>query len=590
MFIIRRIFEDVLPPNQEAIRQVTEILKGQFPLLAEGEAPDISDLLRDPLKHRFRTILYVAEDYRGTVKGFALLYHDPDLRFCYLDYISAARFATGRGIGGALYEQVREEAQSLGSIGVFFECLPDDPSLCRNPETLKQNKARLRFYERYGARPIANTSYETPLKPEGDNPPYLVFDDLGQSRPLSRDDARRIVRAILERKYGDVVSREYIEMVVTSFQEDPVELREPRYQKKELPVFIPVSGRLRKIALVVTDRHGIHHIRERGYVESPVRITSILKELEVSNLFERIAPQDFPERYIKSVHDSEYVEYFRRVCRTLEPGKSVYPYVFPIRNLARPPKELAVRAGYYCIDTFTPLNQNAFVAAKRAVDCALTAARKVLEGFRIAYALVRPPGHHAEKRSFGGFCYFNNAAIAAEFLSRFGKVAILDIDYHHGNGQQTIFYSRSDVLTISIHGHPRFAYPYFSGFHDESGEGGGQGFNVNHPLPEFTNGEEYGKTLDQSLKKIAAFGPRYLVVCLGLDTAAGDPTGTWTLRARDFERNGRRIGRLALPTVVLQEGGYRSRNIGVNARNFLLGLWSGVFERKSGELKRQVPG
>ena len=163
------------------------------------------------------------------------------------------------------------------------------------------------------------------------------------------------------------------------------------------------------------------------------------------------------------------------------PKKSIYPYVFPTRNPARPPNDETVLAGYYCIDTFTPLNQNAYLAARSAVDCALTAAEKVLEGTDLAYALVRPPGHHAETRTFGGFCYFNNGAIAANLLSRYGRVAILDIDYHHGNGQQEIFYNRADVLTVSIHGHPSFAYPYFSGFRDETGIGRRRRLQSQHP-------------------------------------------------------------------------------------------------------------
>ena len=156
-----------------------------------------------------------------------------------------------------------------------------------------------------------------------------------------------------------------------------------------------------------------------------------------------------------------------------------------------------MRAGYYCIDTFTPISRNAYPAARRGVDCALTAARELLAGRRIAYALVRPPGHHAERRSFGGFCYFNNNAIAAQYLTAYGRVAILDIDYHHGNGQQDIFYRRSDVLTVSIHGHPGFAYPYFSGFKEECGEGEGEGFNLNLPLPEAVDGAAYRKALER---------------------------------------------------------------------------------------------
>ncbi len=190
---------------------------------------------------------------------------------------------------------------------------------------------------------------------------------------------------------------------------------------------------------------------------------------------------------------------------------------------------MPVRAGYYCIDTFTPLNKNAYLAAKRAVDCALTAAEAILEGYRLAYALVRPPGHHAERGAFGGFCYFNSAAVAAHFLSTYGRLAILDIDYHHGNGTQEIFYERPDVLTISIHGHPRFAYPYFNGFPTERGEGSGRGYNVNYALPETVTPETYQKTLGKAIKRITRFRPRFLIIAFGLDTARGDPTGTWSL-------------------------------------------------------------
>ena len=579
MFRIRRIFDDILPANAEAIRQVRQILQDQFPALRPSEIDKLPDLLKNPLKHRFKSILYIAENFRGLVKGFALLSFEPELRFCYLDYISTAKNITGGGIGGALYERLREEAQLLGAVGIFFECLPDDPALCQDPAILKQNRARLKFYEKYGAFPIVGTAYETPVKDGDDNPPYLVFDPLGRKVELARDPARKIVRAILENRYGDLCSPEYILKVVESFQDDPVRLRAPRYLKMEgIVQSIQKTGLdHRQVALVVNDRHEIHHVRERGYVEAPVRIRSILKELERLPIFNAVTPKEYPEKHILAVHDPDYVRYFRRVCAQLEAGKSVYPYVFPIRNVARPPKELAVRAGYYCIDTFTPLNQNAYLAAKRAVDCALTAADHLLAGNRLAYALVRPPGHHAEFRSFGGFCYFNNAAVAAHYLSRFGRVAILDVDYHHGNGQQNIFYSRRDVLTLSIHGHPSFAYPYFSGFEEETGQGAGEGFNLNMPLPEAVDSERYLRTLARALKKIAYYAPDFLVVCLGLDTAKGDPTGTWTLNAADFSQVGQMIGRLRLQTVVIQEGGYRNRVLGINCRSFFAGLWHGFY-------------
>ncbi len=577
MLRVRRVYDDVLPIDLEVILQVQAILRDQFPLLSETTIEKIPDELRNPLKHRFRSTLFIAEGARGRVKGFALLQHAADVGFSYLDFVSAAKARTGGGIGGALYDRVREEAVSFKSMGIFYECLPDDPALCRDPEILKQNAARLRFYERYGAFPVVNTAYETPLSPDDDCPPYLVFDDLGQGTVLHRDTIRPIVRAILERKYADLCPRSYIDMVVESFRDDPVTVRAPKYVKvPPLKAVRHIASLEKKIALVVSDKHVIHNVHDRGYVESPVRIKAILKELEPTGLFDTNPVHHFSEHTILAVHDRGMVEYFNKVCANVIPGKSVYPYVFPIRNAARPPKELPVRAGYYCIDTFTPLNENAYVAAKRAVDCALTAAVKILEGYRLAYALVRPPGHHAERRAFGGFCYFNSSAVAAQYLCRYGKVAVLDIDYHHGNGTQNIFYGRNDVLTLSIHGHPRIAYPYFSGFDDEKGNGAGVGYNMNIPLGEHVTGDQYREALKKALRAIGRFQPRFLVVALGLDTAKGDPTGSWSLQAKDFEVNGRMIGAVSLPTLVVQEGGYRIRSLGRNARNFFTGLWEGV--------------
>jgi len=578
VFRIRRVYDDLTPINAEAVTQVQKILRTQFYLLSRKEIAQLPEQLRNPFKYNFRSILFVAEGSKGMVRGFALLLHEPILNFCYLDYISAAKRRTGRGIGGALYDRVREEALHLKTIGIFFECLPDSAALSRDTEVRKQNVSRLRFYERYGARPIINTEYETPLKLGTDNPPYLVYDNLGQDIELPRDTARAIVRAILERKYGDVVPPGYIERVVESFRDDPIQLRAPKYIKQEAPVQIRRSIPAdRRIALLVSDQHAIHHVRERGYVESPVRVDAILKELDVTEIFQKFKPRRFSERHIVAVHDSKFVDYLKKVCAGLEPRDSVYPYVFPIRNIARPPKELAVRAGYYCIDTFTPLSRNAYLAAKRAVDCALTAAGKILDGHRLAYALVRPPGHHAERRSFGGFCYFNSTAVAANYLSKHGKTAILDIDYHHGNGQQDIFYERADVITVSIHGHPSFSYPYFSGFRDEKGAGPGKGYNANFPLPENVDSKRYREVLSEALRRIVNFHPRFLVVALGLDTAKGDPTGSWSLNAKDFEVNGSMIGLLHLPTLVIQEGGYGTRALRINARNFFVGLWSGAY-------------
>lgn len=564
-----------MPANRAALARTQDLLSSLFPGLSNEQIEKIPRMLRNPVKYKFRPILYIAEGRSGEVQGFALLLHEPDLRFCYLDYLASDKRLSGRGIGGALYERVREEAEMLDVTGVFFECLPDSPALCRNEQVLKQNKARLRFYESYGARPIINTAYETPVTAGGDNPPYLVVDDLGQDIELRADYVKKVIKAILKRKYKHVCTPEFIQMVLDSVKDDPVRLRPPQYsgpRQTPPPEHVPVPSDLRKIVLIVNDRHEIHHVRDRGYVEAPVRIRTILNALERTRLFDQRPPLHFEDKWLTAVHSVCYINYLKRICEKIKPTESVYPYVFPIRNAARPPVDLPVRAGYYCMDTFTPISRNAFLAARRAVDCALTGADEILAGRRIAYALVRPPGHHAEHGFFGGFCYFNNAAVAANYLSGYGHVAMLDIDYHHGNGQQIIFYDRNDVLTVSIHGHPRFAFPYFSGFHDERGSGSGTGFNVNLPLAEDIDGPAYLEKLEQALARIRRFKPVYLVVCLGLDTAKGDPTGSWSLRGKDFNAVGGRIAALGVPVLVVQEGGYDNRSIGANAAHFFTGL------------------
>ncbi len=561
MFRIRRVYDDALPIDRDHIAQALSILRAQFPLVKEDEVLKLPDRMKRPRSHSFVAMLFVADDLRTKqVQGFAYVLGDPDLKFLFLDYIAAPKGLTGRGVGGALYQRVREEALQANAVGLFFECLPDDPALSRDPNILKENVARLKFYEEFGARPIAGTAYETPVKPGDDNPPYLVFDDLGRNAPLRREAARNIVRSILEKKYPKYCPAEYVHAVVDSFRDDPVRIREPRYRKPEgRPRPAAGVSEDRKIRLVVNREHVIHHIRERGYVEAPVRVPAILREIEPTGLFVPVEKKRFAEAHIRTIHDAKLVDFIKRMSAALAPDESIYPYIFPIRNAGRLPDELEMRAGYYEIDTFTPLNGHVYPAAKAAVDCGLTAAECLTTGYRLAYALVRPPGHHAERRVFGGFCYFNTAAIAADHLSRWGKVAVLDIDYHHGNGTQNIFFERNDVLTVSLHGHPQFAYPYFSGFAEETGLGEGVGFNLNFPLPETISPQRYKLVLGRALRRIVHFKPVFLVVSLGLDTAKGDPTGTWTLKARDFTDLGWMIGSARLPTLVVQEGGQREK-------------------------------
>ena len=576
MFRIRKIYDLHTPGNRKAFDQALAILRSHFTAVKPEKIHEITARIENPLKYKFQTILFVAEDMKSKVKGFAILLAASDLKFAFLDFIATRKGILAGGIGSAIYERIREEAEEMGVVGLFFECLADDATICQLPQLIKDNKARLKFYEKFGARPIQGTKYETPVKAGDVCPPYLVFDDLGRGTPLARPTAQAIVKAILQRLYGNYCSAEYIQMVVDSFGDDPVQLRPPRYSKKS-PASVQTALRLktRRIMLVVSEGHSIHHVRERGYVESPVRIDSILAEINKTDFFVRVPTEQYPEKFIRDVHSAHLVGFIKKVSREIDPESSLYPYVFPLRHPDRPPKEFWVTAGYYCIDTFTPLSRYTYLAARRAVDCALTAVDLLLQGEPLAYALVRPPGHHAESRVFGGFCYFNSAAIAAQYLSRFSRVAVLDLDYHHGNGTQEIFYRRKDVLTVSIHGDPSFAYPYFSGFRKEKGAAAGLGYNLNIPLPENLSGSEHRMALKKALKRVADFRPEFLVLSFGADTAKGDPTGTWSLKAADFHAMGMMIGTIHLPKLVVQEGGYRTRQLGINVLAFLQGLLQG---------------
>ncbi len=574
---IRQIYNYNNPVNLAALEQCKEILLAQFPYMNAAEADELLLSAQNPLAMHYRYLLLVAEGRRKNVLGLAIASYFPKEKFYFLDYIATQQHKISGGVGGALYERLREEAASTGSLGIFFECLPDDPDLFLNEEEGKQNIARLRFYERYGARPLAGTEYA--LRRTDYSVFYLVYDGLGVTQQLKSTEARKVIRAILENKHAKKCSPEYIQQVVSSVKGSHVTLRPSRYATKEdhktVDRSIPAD---KKITLVVNEGHLIHHIKERGYVESPVRVKSLLKELGKMDVFETVSAKNFPDTLIEQVHDPQYLKFLKKICAAIGNTHTRYPDIFPVRNATRLPQELDLQIGYYCIDTFTPLNANAYIAARGAVNCALTAAEAVLNGRQLSYALVRPPGHHAERKYFGGFCYLNANAIAAHYLSKQGTVAILDIDYHHGNGQQNIFYHRQDVFTVSIHGNPEFAYPNFTGFEDEYGEEEGVGFNLNIPLKRGIDGKMYRKALARALEAIKKFNPTFLVIALGLDTAKGDPTGTWLLSAADFAENGKMIAALCLPTVIVQEGGYQNRVLGVNARHFFDGLWNGFYQ------------
>jgi acetoin utilization deacetylase AcuC-like enzyme len=242
-------------------------------------------------------------------------------------------------------------------------------------------------------------------------------------------------------------------------------------------------------------------------------------------------------------------------------------------NPAAEPTDLMGRLGWWCFDTGTPVLAATYVAALAAVDVALTAADIVLGGEPIAYGLCRPPGHHAAHAVFGGFCYFNNAAIAAHAVAEQTRqrVAVLDLDYHHGNGTQQIFYAREEVLYVSLHADPRHAYPYFSGHACETGTGPGLGTTLNLPLRAGTTDTEYLAALDQALDAVIQYRPSVTIVSLGIDTYVHDPLGDFALTTAVYAECGKRVAAAAPRLIVLQEGGYYLPDLGTNVREFLLG-------------------
>jgi acetoin utilization deacetylase AcuC-like enzyme len=418
---------------------------------------------------------------------------------------------------------------------------------------------------------IAGTTYEQKRAGRAEGEPYIMFDSLGDARQPTGDEVRAIIDVLLYRKYGYPRDDPYPRSVLASVPNGPVPLQ-PSRGSATRPRIRPRHGVYRPLKVLVTPHHRLHHVKERGYVERPVRVDRIAAALGVLPGVEFADVREHGDAPILAVHDPDFVEYLERVCPKLKEDEAVYPYVFPLRLRDRKPVDEEIQAGYYCMDTFTPLTRNALIAAKAAVNCTLTGAALIQGGEQLAYALCRPPGHHAERRIYGGFCYFNNAAIAAHWLSARGRVAVLDIDFHHGNGTQEIFYARGDVLTVSIHGDPSYAYPYFAGFVDERGSGAGEGCNHNFPLPENVGNDEYLVVLAEALSLVAEFAPTVLVLSVGMDIAKGDPTGAWGITPEGFERIGAAVAALGLPTLAVQEGGYDTRTLGRNARAFITGL------------------
>jgi acetoin utilization deacetylase AcuC-like enzyme len=336
---------------------------------------------------------------------------------------------------------------------------------------------------------------------------------------------------------------------------------------------------------VYTDQHKLHntdHVEYEGHPfvteEVPARAEIIVEAVRAAQLGPVSAPADHGLGPILAVHEAGFVEFLSHIYAEsgafFAQAGPILPETFAPHPIRHRSKRVEGRVGLYAYGTGSPILAGTWAAAYWSAQCALTAADLVLAGERSAYALCRPPGHHAARDLYGGFCYLNNAAIAARHLQAAApgaRLALLDIDYHHGNGTQEIFYADPAVLFCSLHAHPDDDYPYYWGSADERGDGPGLGFNRNWPLPQNTGDADYLAALDEALGVVRDFAPRYLIVSAGFDIAEGDPAGGFRVTVEGMRAVGQRIAALASrsPVVLIQEGGYLLEKLGENAVSFL---------------------
>jgi acetoin utilization deacetylase AcuC-like enzyme len=312
--------------------------------------------------------------------------------------------------------------------------------------------------------------------------------------------------------------------------------------------------------------------------ERPSRMEFILRELKSRKMDDIVSPAKPDMKAIARVHDAGYLAFLKSAWGEWQKAGyrgEVLATVIPNRSMQqRIPRWIDGKVGYYTHSIETAITAGTWDAALASASVALSAQSIVTDGARAAFALCRPPGHHAHDDLYGGYCFLNNAAIAAQAFRDQGakRVAILDVDFHHGNGTQDIFYDRNDVLFLSLHGNPEDCYPHFLGYKEELGKGKGEGFNHNYPMPPKTGFTKWSEALHDAFKQIKRFKPDALVVSLGVDTFKDDPISFFKLASKDFHTYGRMIAGLKLPTLFVMEGGYAIEAIGVNTVNVLEGF------------------
>ena len=311
--------------------------------------------------------------------------------------------------------------------------------------------------------------------------------------------------------------------------------------------------------------------------ESPERAERVLAAVRALDLGAVRAAEDFGEEAILRVHSADYIEFLKTIWRDWRAsGRAgdVQPTVWQSRSMpgrVAAPRDPDGRAGYYALAGETRIVSGTWEAAYWSAQAALSGVRALGGGASSAFGLCRPPGHHASRDQFGGYCFVNNAAVSADALRAMGveRVAILDIDFHHGNGTQQIFYERDDVYYVSLHGDPEETFPNFLGYADETGRGDGEGFNLNLPYPSGTGWNLWQGGLNEACRVIGEYGAGALVVSLGVDTFHNDPISFFRLRSDDYLEVGRILSRLRLPTLFLLEGGYDLEALGLNVGNVL---------------------